>query len=136
MNEPYTDINDSKDFTSEELKQFVEEKEQIRSIVGKIGGKPTTAGKITNIAMMTLILATFIGAFFLPERWHLPAIEIGLVLLSLKIFMFLHNEAKVIHFQFWMLSSLEWRMNDTNKRLARIDENIQNIVDSINHKDN
>ena len=41
------------------------------------------------------------------------------------IFFFLQNEAKVTHFQFWMLSSLEWRMNDMAKRLAKIDENIQ-----------
>ncbi|MBN2415768.1 hypothetical protein JXO52_07990 [bacterium] len=115
-------------FSREELEQFIREKEQIRHIVGQIGGKPTPASKIGNIAMMSAIILTFIGAFFLPEYAHLPAIEIGLVLLSIKIFMFLHNEAKVIHFQFWMLSSLEWRLNDMSKRISSIDDNLQSIA--------
>jgi hypothetical protein len=120
-------MDDLKDFSREELEQFVREKERIRKIIGQIGGQPTTVGKIFNIGMMGFILLTLVAAPFLPETLELPAVEVGLVLLSIKIFIFLHNEAKVIHFQFWMLSSLEWRMNDINKRLARIDENIDSM---------
>jgi len=115
-------------FTREEVEEFIREKEKIRKIVGQIGGRPTTTGKILNGIMLFAILATLVAAPFLPHELELPAVEVGLVLLSLKLFMFLHNESKVIHFQFWMLSSLEWRINDNNKRLARIDENIQRLV--------
>jgi len=115
-------------FSREELEEFVREKERIRRIVGQIGGKPNTLGKIFNVAMMILIMATLISAPFVPDDMELPAVEVGLVLLSIKIFVFLHNEAKVIHFQFWMLSSLEWRMNDISKRQRSIDENLEKIV--------
>ena len=121
-------IDNLDQFSREELEQFLREKEQIRHIVGQIGGKPTPVSKIANIAMMAGIFLTFIGAFFLPEDFHLPAIEVGLVLLSIKLFIFLHNEAKVIHFQFWMLSSLEWRLNDMSKRLAGIDDSLKEAV--------
>ena len=110
------------------MEQFLDEKEKIRKIVGQIGGKPTTVGKVINNAMLFLILLTLIAAPFIPETLELPAIEVGLVLLSIKIFIFLRNEAKIIHFQFWMLSSLEWRMNDMSKRLARMDENLNKIA--------
>lgn len=124
--------SDRDTFSREELEQFLQEKEQIRLIVGQIGGKPTPASKIVNIGMMAGILLTFLGAFFLPEDFHLPAIEMGLVLLSIKIFMFLHNEAKVIHFQFWMLSSLEWRLNDMSKRISSIDDYLQSYIQKTN----
>lgn len=123
------DVEHPEDLTREEMEQFIREKEKIREIVGRIGGKPTTIGKVVNVSMLVLILMTLTAAPFIPKHLELPAVEFGLVLISLKIFMFLHNEAKVIHFQFWMLSSLEWRMNEMAQRLARMDDNIQNVND-------
>ncbi|RKY81944.1 hypothetical protein DRQ07_02715 [candidate division KSB1 bacterium] len=119
------------EFTKEEMEEFIREKETIKQIVGQVGGQPTTFSKVFNVAMMVLILASLIAAPFLPKDLELPAVEFGLVILSIKIFYLLHNEAKVIHFQFWMLSSLEWRMNDTAKRLSRIDEDIHEIAEQI-----
>ena len=123
-----SNFTDPANLTREELEEFIREKEQIRNIVGQIGGRPTTIGKVTNIAMIVFIMLTLVAAPFLPKHLELPAVEFGIILLSLKIFFFLNNEAKVIHFQFWMLTSLEWRMNDINKRLARIDENIEKFT--------
>ncbi len=120
-------IDDIKNLTREELEHFAKEKEKIRQIVGRIGGNPTTESRIFNWAMIVLIIACLISAPFLPERWELPAVELGIGLISLKLFMFLRNEAKVTHFQFWMLSSLEWRLNDMGKRLAKIDECISRM---------
>jgi len=118
-------------FSKEEMEEFLKEKETIKQIVGQIGGQPTTFSKVFNIAMMILILGTLIPAPFIPKNLELPAVEVGLVVLSIKIFYLVHNEAKVIHFQFWMLSSLEWRMNDTAKRLARLDEDIHTIAEEL-----
>ncbi len=116
------------DLSNEELREFVMEKERIRKIVGQIGGRPTTVGKVFNTIMLIVIIATLLAAPLIPKDLELPAIEFGLVLLSIKIFIFLRNEAKIIHFQFWMLSSLEWRMNDMAKRVSRIDENIEKLA--------
>ena len=128
------DTRKLKDLSREEMEQFINEKEKIRQIVGRIGGQPTTISKVFTVLMIVFIIVTLIAAPFLPERLELPAVEVGIVLLSLKIFFFLQNEAKVTHFQFWMLSSLEWRMNDMAKRLARIDENIQKIAEAQDNK--
>lgn len=126
------------DFNREELEQFIREKENIRKIVGQVGGKPTTMGKVFEITMISMVLLTLLAAPFLPHDLELPAVEVGLVLLSIKLFLFLRNEAKVIHFQFWMLSSLEWRMNDMSKRLARLDDNLdalrRKIDDEVSDK--
>ncbi|MFH1940852.1 MAG: hypothetical protein ABIL68_02015 [bacterium] len=121
-------MKDMKDLSREELEEFVHEKEKIRQIIGRIGGKPTRMSKVITVLMIVFILATLVAAPLLPQNIELPAVELGIVLLSLKIFFFLQNEAKVTHFQFWMLSSLEWRMNDMAKRLTRMDENIEKIA--------
>ncbi len=83
--------------------------------------------KIGHWLMMFFVIATLVVAPFLPEHLELPAVEVGLALLSIKIFYLLRNEIKVNHFQFWMLSSLEWRINDISKKISRMDKNIQNI---------
>jgi uncharacterized membrane protein len=127
-NETYSDLDS---LSREELEEFIREKESIRQIVGQIGGKPSTMGKVMTVLMIVFIVATLVAAPFLPKSLELPAVEVGIVLLSLKIFFFLQNEAKVTHFQFWMLSSLEWRMNDMAKRLARIDKNVQKLSDVL-----
>ena len=121
-------MKDMKDLSREELEEFIREKEKIRQIIGRIGGKPTRMSKVITVLMIVFILATLVAAPLLPQNIELPAVELGIVLLSLKIFFFLQNEAKVTHFQFWMLSSLEWRMNDMAKRLTRMDENIEKIA--------
>ena len=124
-------VKDMKDLTREEMEEFIREKEKIRQIVGRIGGRPTIMSKVITILMIVFILTTLVSAPFLPKSLELPAVEVGIVLVSLKIFFFIQNEAKVTHFQFWMLSSLEWRMNDMAKRLTRIDENIQRLADEM-----
>lgn len=124
-------VKDMKDLTREEMEEFIREKEKIRQIVGRIGGRPTIMSKVITILMIVFILTTLVSAPFLPKSLELPAVEVGIVLVSLKIFFFIQNEAKVTHFQFWMLSSLEWRMNDMAKRLTRIDENIQRLADGM-----
>jgi len=118
----------------EEMEEFIREREQIRKIVGQIGGKPTFMSKAITVLLIVFVLATLVAAPFLPKDLELPAVEVGIVLLSLKIFFFLQNEAKVTHFQFWMLSSLEWRMNEISKRLGRIDENTAKLVDRKGEK--
>jgi len=39
--------------------------------------------------------------------------------------MLLHQIARSSHFQFWMLSTLEWRLNSLSKNLRALDEKIK-----------
>ena len=122
------------DLTREEMEEFIREKEEIRQIVGQIGGKPTKTSRFFTVAMIIFIILTLVAAPLLPSRWELPAVELGIVLLSLKIFFFLQNEAKVTHFQFWMLSSLEWRLNNMARRLDQIEDHMERISNYVEEK--
>ena len=47
---------------------------------------------------------------------------------SLKLAFFLHQSAKVNHFQFWMLSSIEWRLNDLAKKVNAMEKSMAVMV--------
>jgi len=44
-------------------------------------------------------------------------IELATVTLSAKIIYMIHLQMKINHFQFWILSSIEWRINETIKHM-------------------
>ena len=100
-----------------ELENFQQEKDRIRAIVGKIGGVPTFNIKAVNIVFAVVIVASLVVSFFSKGDVRLLMIEIATTALSLKILYMIHFQSKVNHFQLWMLSSLEWRINEMMKLL-------------------
>jgi len=115
----------------QELKQFREEKEQIRNLVGRIGGKhDQKRDTILNILFIAMLSAIFIAdTCHHLFGMHLPfppqfSLEIGVLLVSIKIMWMMHKQTKVEHFQFWILNSIEFRLNDISKRMRKIEQTI------------
>ena len=113
----------------EDIKQFIKEKEKIRSIIGKIESKPIKNEGIINIIFITLVLASFTGSIMLHAMWRTLAIDFAVLLISLKISYMLHSSSKVSHFQFWILSSVEWRINQIEKELREIQKSLKKLCD-------
>lgn len=103
-----------------ELESFQKEKERVRAIVGKIGGVPRTQAKILNIVFIAVIAISLVISVVGGEQWRLLMIEIATVALALKIIYLIHSQMKVAHFEFWILSSLEWRINEMMKQLREL----------------
>ncbi len=116
---------------ADELRQFQEEKEKIRKIIGQIGGK-------SSAKRQTVVTALFVGAmlvlFVLDVSRHflkipvpLPplfSIEIGILLVSIKIIMMIQKQTRVEHFEFWILNSIEFRVDQISKRLRAIEDHL------------
>jgi hypothetical protein len=119
-----------------ELEDFKAEKEKIRQIVGKIGGKKSSRNdKVVNSAFIGLLLLLFIIDIMHAVGMPVPistqfTIILAVLMVSLKIIWMMHKNAKVNHFQFWILSSIEFRLNDTANRLKIIEK----ILNSQNAK--
>jgi hypothetical protein len=118
----------------EELEEFKKEKEQIRNFIGQIGGAGgERRDKIFNVVFIIALIALFLtdilrhfGALkitFIPEMLSL---ETGVLLVSLKIIWMIHKQTKVEHFQFWILNSIEFRLNDISKRVRKIEKDTCN----------
>ena len=112
----------------EELEQVHREKEQIRALLGQIGGaRSAKRDTLINIAFVVAVLALLlldVLRHLLKLSVPLPAmfsLELGVLLVSIKIIWMIHRQSKVEHFQFWILSSIEFRLNDLAKQTREMD---------------
>ena len=114
---------------NEEIKQFETEKEKIRTLIGQIGGSQSAKwDRIINVGFVLSLSVLFLLDLLrhiLNIEVPLPAlfsIELGILLVSIKIIWMIHKQIKVEHFQFWILNSIEFRLNDISKRLRNIEK--------------
>jgi len=111
----------------DEIREFKEEKDKIRRLVGQIGGADALRHhKLINVLFIVSIVALFgidLLLHILGIRTLLPPlflIELGVLLVSVKIIWMIHSQTKVAHFQFWILNSIEFRLNDLSKRIRKM----------------
>jgi len=116
----------------EELEQFRAEKEKIRMLVGQIGGKGgEKVDKIINISFIIFIIVLFsfdILRHFMGIDIPLPPIfslEVGVLMVSIKIIWMIHRQTKVEHFQFWILNSIEFRLNSLSKQIKELNKKLE-----------
>jgi len=102
-----------------ELDHFQQEKERVRAIVGKIGGVPKFRTKLVNVLFIIVIAISVIISIFSDRGLRLLMIELATVTLSVKIIYLIHCQMRVNHFQFWILSSLEWRINEIMRQIKK-----------------
>jgi hypothetical protein len=115
-----------------ELEHFRQEKAKVRHLVGQIGGKANARrDRIINVLFVTAIVLLFsldlmrhIFGLSIPLA-PLLSIELGLLLVSLKIIWMIHRSLKVEHFQFWILNSIEFRLNDISRRIESIEKRVR-----------
>jgi hypothetical protein len=109
----------------DEINNFYKERERIRDAIGKIGGiQYSKVDTIVNIIFIILVVGFFsIELIFRPLPTTV-SIEIGVFLVSLKIVWMIHANQKFNHFVFWVLNSLEFRMNAHTHMLEELEKKV------------
>ena len=120
MRDDLENIEDEISDLRRELEHFQEEKERVRAILGKIGGVPTFNTKLINALFIAVIAVTLVVSVVGGEKWRLLMIELATVALSLKIIYLIHCQIRVNHFKFWILSSIEWRINEMMTHVRKL----------------
>ncbi len=109
-----------------ELEEFKQEKERIKNILGALGGTGSHRKEaVINMLFLCVVLVFFtleVTTHFLPP---FVSLEVGLLFLSVKIVWMMYNANKVSHFQFWILNSIEFRLNQLDKKMNDIDRKIK-----------
>jgi hypothetical protein len=105
-----------------ELEHFQQEKERVRAIIGKIGGVPKFRTKLINAIFIVVIAGSVVVSIIGGEKLRLLMIELATVTLSVKIIYLIHCQMRVNHFKFWILSSIEWRLNELMKLVKHMKE--------------
>jgi len=117
----------------EELEHYRAEKERIRQIVGQIGGQPSLRRtRLFNVVVLTIVVLLFL-ADLARELFGLLAgivppfvlLEIAIFLLSLKIVWMIHLQMKLHHFQFWILNSLDFQVNELSRRMRTLEHRVE-----------
>ena len=114
-----------------ELDNFKKEKEKIRKLMGQIGGKEQAErDKWINTLFIAAIVLLGINDI-LHHIWHIRvpidtefSLVIAILLVSMKIIWMMHKSTKVEHFQFWILNSIEFRLNDVAKQLRNLEQTV------------
>ena len=106
-----------------ELEDYQAEKEQVRQLLGKVGGAPTFKTKWFNISFGTAVVVFFTISLMSHGKLQMLMIEMATIAISVKIMYLIHCQDKVNHFEFWVLSSIEWRLNEAMKLIKKIDQN-------------
>jgi len=112
-----------------ELEDYRKEKDQIRQVIGAIGGTGNDKReKVLNFIFVFLLCTIFVsdllrhvGEFKIPYVDSMLSLEIGVLLVSVKIIWMIHKQTKVEHFQFWILNSIEFRLNAISKKLTKME---------------
>lgn len=115
-----------------ELDQFKKEKEKIRKLMGQIGGKEQEKrDKWMNWIFISAIVLIgindvmhVVGGFHPPIPTEL-SLGIAVLLVSIKIIWMMHKATKVEHFQFWILNSIEFRLNDVAKQVRSLEKTVE-----------
>lgn len=101
----------------EELESYRNQRKELDAIVRQIGGKGSAKRtRILNVLFIVAltvlfsldVLRHFVEFTYIPENLSL---QVGVVMISLKIIWFAHKRNQVEHFQFWIMNSLEMRIN-------------------------
>jgi predicted signal transduction protein with EAL and GGDEF domain len=127
----------------QELEEFKREKERVRNVLGRIGGKSHAKVDMTfNAIILGVIIVLFAVEFitgWIPTR---VALEISVLLVSVKIVWMIHSNSRSYHFQFWVLNSIEFRINEMTRivrrlehRISRLEEDDEEEDDDENHRD-
>ena len=126
-------MNDETTALRQELETYRREKEQIRDLIGSIGGAETSRWE----RMLTVLFAgAMLVLFVLDVLRHLLhmdvpmpplfSLEVGVLLVSVKIIWMIHRQTKVEHFQFWILNSIEFRLTalakDMQSALVKLED--------------
>ena len=105
-----------------ELEEFEREREQLKEVLGRIGGRSfSKKDNWINVGFLVLILGLFVVELTTDYLPRLMSLELGVLMVSIKIVFMIHSQQKVNHFQFWILNSIEFRMNDMSKRVRKME---------------
>jgi hypothetical protein len=113
----------------DEVQEYLKEKERVRKILGRVGGNPGKKEKVMNILFLGTVALVFVVGLIFPEYQTLT-LEVAILLVSLKLALILTQNNKMSHFQFWMLSTIEWRLSQVSQDMIRLKKDVAKMSGS------
>ena len=108
----------------EEIETFIKEKEKIRKVMDGIEKiKRGRLSKIMDVGFIALLVFLGIARFVFNWVDNILSLELGLILISVKIVWLIKMQNNYNHFIFMIMHTIDQHQNEIEKKLERI-ENI------------
>lgn len=111
----------------EELHEFQQEKERIRNIVGQIGGINSNQNKVINTLLIVIIIVLLVLGGVFKRITPSLAVQVAILFGVLKLIWMFYESQRASHFQFWILNSLEFRINEMYKKTKSIEKELKEL---------
>lgn len=110
----------------EEIEEFKREKDRIKELVGEIGGiQASKQHRIVNILLIAIIVIILVVGVALDKLDLVTTLEVAILVGIFKIIWMIYEFQRVTHFQFWVLNSLEFRINEIHKKVKNIEKTLE-----------
>ncbi len=105
-----------------DLNQYRQEQKEWRRMIArsKIQENARLYDYLNALLFFLIVVLFFVQIIFHPLS-DFFSLETALFLVSLKLIMMIHSASRFNHFQFWILHSIETRVEGINERLDRIE---------------
>ena len=78
--------------------------------------------KLITTLFVGIVLVIFVTGIILKQLSPMTTLLLLLLIISFKIIWMLQQMQKSMHFQFWVLNSIEIRINELDKRQKKIEK--------------
>ena len=120
-------MTEMEEHLEEELHVFQKEKERIRDIVGQLGGARNHQNKIISSIFLILIIGLLVAGLALKKTNLTLTLLIAVLVALFKLIWMIYEAQKTNHFQFWILSTLEYRINEVDKRIKKVEKLVRPV---------
>ena len=111
----------------EDLNEFLKEKEEMRDIIGTIGGSNNSQYRLMTTLFAGIILVIFVTGIILRRLSPTLTILLSILIAAFKIIWMQQQSQKSMHFQFWILNSIEIRINELDKRQRKLEKMLEKL---------
>ncbi len=98
--------------------------EKLQKVLGSFGGKPTKKDRIMNAVFVVLVAVLFVAEIFWRETIGSVALDLAVLLISAKLIYLMHTQARVNHYQFWILTAIEMKTTIMLEQLQKLSAEI------------
>ena len=116
-----------KNLVEELIEMILKEKEELREVIGKIGGNNNPQAKIVTTLFVGIVLIIFVTGIILKQLSPTTTLLLLILILSFKIIWMQQQTQKSMHFQFWILNSIEIRINELDKKQKKLEKMIEEL---------
>ena len=99
----------------------------MRDIICKIGGSNNSQYRLMTTLFAGIILVIFVTGIILRRLSPTLTILLSILIAAFKIIWMQQQSQKSMHFQFWILNSIEIRINELDKRQRKLEKMLEKL---------